>query len=142
MTQDPENPLDCIANRARMMSRGLSAIYEKELRQHGVRISQMAILGTLHYRGELQPGELARMLLTEKSTVSRNVERMVENGWVRTELGDDERTHFLSLTAAGTKVLRKALPAWHKAQATVSELLGSRDIEAMHRIAKKLGGAE
>jgi DNA-binding MarR family transcriptional regulator len=123
-----------------MMSRGLSTIYEKELRPFGLRISQMAILGTLHHHGKLQPGELARLLLTEKSTVSRNVERMVENGWVRAELGEDERTHVLSLTTAGKSLLRRALPAWHKAQESVSALLGPRDVEAMHRIAKKLGG--
>src|SRR6266511_1755305 len=74
----------------------------------------------------------------EKSTLSRDLARMRERGWVAESPGDDGRSSLLRVTAHGEKLLQRAFPAWRQAQQQAAELLGERDIAALGRAAKTL----
>ena len=85
------------------------------------------------------PSQIERRLSLDKSTVSRNVERMQRRGWVEFVSGKDGRSHYLQLTAKGEKLLRESATAWEQAQKKVALLLGKEGIAALSRILSAVG---
>ncbi len=130
----------CLVSRARSTSRAISAIYDEGLRPLGLRVSQMPILVSIATCGTAKQSEIGAVLLMEKSTISRNVDVLVRNGWIRAIAGEGG-TRELKLTATGRKLLERATPVWQKAQKKMCSLLGEKDAAAMRRIAEKLRGA-
>ena len=126
---------NCIPVRIRLLSRTISSIYDQAFRPLGVTIGQMNILVVVAKLGPLAPGDVARKLSMEKSTVSRNVERMRVQGWVNVEPGESARSQFLSVSAKGRRLLVKALPLWRDAQAQTISLLGQQGTKSIHKAA-------
>ena len=124
---------DCIGYRVRMLSRVVSRMYDDAMRPHGVRFSQMNILTTVALKGPIQPVEVGRLLSLEKSTLSRNVRVMEENGWLRSESVTSGVGHQLRITKQGERLYQAAAPAWRKAQKQVEELLGDDGTCAIKR---------
>jgi DNA-binding MarR family transcriptional regulator len=85
------------------------------------------------------PTDLERRLSLEKSTVSRNVDRMYRRGWVEFVPGEDGRSHHLKLTAKGARLLRESTALWQVAQKKVSLLLGKKGDIALSRVLSTLG---
>ncbi len=115
----------CLAIRARRLERGLTRIYDRALRPHGLSAAQLGVLVAVTLAGDVQPKRLGEILDLEKSTLSRNVARMVSNGWI--EVQRSGRTQRLRLTPDGVATLARARPAWQRAQRHAQRLL-SRDI--------------
>ncbi len=130
----------CIVSRARSTSRAISTIYDEGLRPLGLRASQMPILVSVATCGTARQSDIGSALLMEKSTISRNVDVLVRNGWIRASAGEGG-TRELKLTATGRRLLERATPVWQKAQKNMCSLLGEKDAAAMRRIAEKLRGA-
>jgi len=127
---------ECVGYRVRALNRLITRIYDDELRPHGIRFSQMNILTAVTLHGPIQPVEVARMLSLEKSTLSRNVRIMEDNGWVLALPA--AHGHTLEATTAGRRLLKQAAPAWRAAQDQVTELLGPKTASALTRAADRL----
>ena len=121
----------CLSGCVRMLSRAVTCIYDEELRDIGIRSGQLNILGHLASRGRMTPAEVERMLLMERSTVSRTVRRMCDRGWIGTEPSEDARSHYLVVTDAGAAMLKSARPAWKRAQVRAREVLGKEGFDAL-----------
>ncbi len=107
---------DCIASRLRLLNRLITSIYDTALRPHGLRISQMNLLVAVSARGTMRASELGRVLRLEKSTLSRDIERLIERGWI-------VKSPALEVTRAGQQLLAACLPAWRGAQREARKLL-------------------
>ena len=125
---------ECLAGRVRMLNRTITAIYDDALRPLGLTSGQLNILVFIARRGPVAPGEVARRLNMEKSTVSRNVERMRKNGWLIVTAADPGRGQSLILARQGKVLLKKSLPAWDGAQARAREVLGRQGAESIRRV--------
>ena len=125
----------CLAGRARLINREMTNIYETALRPLGLRVSQLSILVIIGTHEPITPGEIGQILHIEKSTMSRNVERMRAKGWIKTEGSDDGRAQLLRLTARGRKLVERALPYWEEAQQQARKRLGAAKAKAIHSIA-------
>lgn len=125
---------ECLAVRVRMLNRTITAIYDDALRPLGVTTGQLNILVVVTKRGPLSPGEVARRLNMEKSTVSRNVERMRGNGWLTVTASDSGRKQELRLTRQGKKLLEESVPAWDEAQTRTRALLGRRGSDSIRSL--------
>jgi len=99
----------------------------------------MNLLVAIGALGAAGPAKLCRALDLEKSTVSRNVERMVQNGWIDALPGEDGRAIHYRLTRKGKGLLKRALPDWRSAQARASKLLGRAGVQALDDLARGLG---
>ena len=128
---------ECIAVRVRMLNRTITSIYDEAFRPLGMTVGQMNILVLVAKRGPISPTDVARRLNMEKSTLSRNIERMRGHGWVVVSPSDG-RGQQLRAAAAGRKQLDKALPLWKKAQAVAKKLLGQRGTQSVHSVADKV----
>jgi DNA-binding MarR family transcriptional regulator len=129
---------ECIAVKLRMLTRAVTKIYNRALRPHGLTVSQMNILVAASYLREAKQQDICQALHLEKSSLSRDLARMRERGWVAEAPGDDVRSSLLRVTAHGEKLLQRAFPAWRQAQQQAAELLGEIDIAALSRAAKTL----
>lgn len=129
---------ECIGLRVRMLSRVISGIYDDALSDVDVKVSQFAVLSTVMSRETARPSELAKILAMDESTLSRNVERMCAKGWLRLERDDDRRSHWIKVTEKGMALLRKAYPAWQKAQDKVSRRLGPDGVAGLEAALRNL----
>ena len=125
---------ECLAVRVRMLSRIITTIYDDALRPLGLTTGQLNILVVVTKRGPLSPGEVARRLNMEKSTVSRNVERMRANGWLAVTATDSGRKQQLTLTRQGKRLLEDSVSAWDEAQTRTKALLGRRGSDSIRSL--------
>lgn len=130
---------ECIATRVRLLNRVVTKTYDDCLRPLGLRTAQQTILVAISLMKTPTPTQIERRLSLEKSTVSRNVERMQRRGWVEFVQGEDGRSHHLKLTAKGAQLLRESAAAWQLAQKKVAFLLGKEGVTALSRILSALG---
>jgi len=129
---------ECIANKVRLLNRAVTAIYDEALRPHGLKISQMSVLVTVSTLGRASPGAVGRRLHMEKSTLSRNVDRMRAQGWLDTAAAEDGRGTELFVTPAGRRLLRKVHRAWSSAQERAAEMLGEQGVRGITRTVASL----
>jgi len=115
----------CLAGRTRLINRAITGLYDEALREAGLTAAQLTTLSFIHELGPISPGEVARRLMLEKSTLSRNLGRMERNGWVTIAQGDAGHTQVVRITRRGKAAIAKALPLWREAQERAREMLGS-----------------
>jgi DNA-binding MarR family transcriptional regulator len=114
----------CLAVRIRKLNREVSAIYDNAFRPFGVTIAQFNLLISIGAHGSVAPSRLAAVLTLEKSTVSRNVEKLLANGWVESFAHKDKRRHLLKLTEKGSVLVEQVTPAWQLAQKEAEKTIG------------------
>ena len=131
---------DCLAARARLLSRTITGIYDEALRPLGVTVGQLNILVTVAKLGPVAPGDVARKLNMEKSTVSRNLMRMRDNGWLIVTQSPSGRGQVLELSTKGRRLLERSVPSWKDAQKNARALLGQKGAQALHRVADTVWG--
>jgi DNA-binding MarR family transcriptional regulator len=127
----------CVAYRVRMLSRVICGIYDEALAPLRLKGSQLNVLVALVRRGWAAPSELCHMLKMDKSTASRDIERMAKRGWVSVKHGKSSRTHVVALTSKGMKLLHDAYPLWQKAQGEAARRMGARGLTALNTLTKK-----
>ncbi|MCR9213870.1 MAG: MarR family winged helix-turn-helix transcriptional regulator [Proteobacteria bacterium] len=115
---------DCMAVRVRKLNRMITSIYDDCFREYGLTVAQFNLLVSVGSFDAVMPKTIGEILSLEKSSLSRNIEKMRLKGWVSSIPGDDQRSQQLSLTSAGHDLLKKAKPAWEKAQRKSEDLFG------------------
>ncbi len=121
--------------RSRLIGRTVTGIYDDALRPVGVTVGQLNILAVVVRRGPVSPGEVARTLNIERSTMSRNVERMKRNGWLAVRPGESASSQELRVTKAGRRIIEEAAPLWREAQGRARDILGAPGADAIHQVA-------
>lgn len=130
---------DCLAVRVRLISRAVTAIYDRAIDGHGVSIAQVNLLAAIDKLGPCAPTRVGDVLQLERSTVSRNVNLLLKRGWVTATASDAKGVREIALTAAGRKKIGSVLPAWRAAQQEAAQLLGSAGVNAVQTIANSVG---
>jgi DNA-binding MarR family transcriptional regulator len=75
-------------------------------------------------RGPVTLTKLAEMTITERTTLTRNLNILEKKGLIRIESGEDRRERQVSITKRGQEALREAIPLWEAAQAHIEQGLG------------------
>ena len=117
---------ECLSVRVRRLGRVITRIYDAALAPHGVSTAQLNLLAAIAAGGGARPGDLTRLLDLEKSTLSRDLKRMEQLGWVRSDAALPRGGRFVNLTPAGSRLLIEVRDAWEKAQAAAEAELGRR----------------
>ena len=121
---------ECLAFRVRRLNRRVTRLYDAALRPFGLTIAQFNMLVALGLGLDLKASDLSRALDLEKSTVSRNLKRLIERRWVRPV----DEARVLRLTAAGQRLVRRALPAWRQAQREAAVAIDADLVDAIRRV--------
>ena len=119
---------ECMCTRARQATRLLSRIYDDFLRPTGLQITQFTvIIGTARFgeRGA-RIGRLAEKLVTDRTTLTRNIAPLEKGGYVRVARSpDDARVKVIFLTRKGERAIELGMPLWEQAQEGVRTRLGA-----------------
>lgn len=101
---------ECLAVRVRLLNRTITGIYDESLRPLAMTVGHLNILAAVAKLGPISPGDTARRLNMEKSTLSRNVDRMRSHEWVVVLPGESGRNQMLGISTKGRELLEKAGP--------------------------------
>jgi DNA-binding MarR family transcriptional regulator len=103
----------------------------------GMTVAQAATLETLRLEGPLRMGELGRRLGIAPSTLTRNLQRLLDAGYVKREVdGGDGRAAVVGLTAAGR---RKADRLERQEEWFAGEILGRIEPARRAAVVARLG---
>jgi DNA-binding MarR family transcriptional regulator len=130
---------ECVAVRVRLINRAISRIYDVALRPFGLTIAQMNILVAVSRLRNARPSAVSERLCMDRSTLSRDLDKMLDRGWLNAVEDDDGRAYRLAIAQKGRKLLDRAAPAWKRAQRDTHELLGAEGVAAISKMADKLG---
>lgn len=122
---------ECFAVRLRALNRVVTNIYDEELRELDLKVSQMNILVAAEKMVVARPADVCRHLHLDVSTLSRNVERMRSRGWLETVAAEDGRAQPFRLTKTGRRLLERAIPGWKRAQDRVRKMLGEQAADSL-----------
>jgi DNA-binding MarR family transcriptional regulator len=125
---------ECIGFRVRLLNRVITNIFDRSLQPLNISLAQGNILMMLALYGKASPKEISKILLMDKSTVSRNLERMSEKGWIDIVSEGRYQPQVVAVTADGRKLLKEAHGAWKKAQKEAALLLGDDGVAAVHKL--------
>ena len=125
---------DCLAARIRLLNRQVLRLYDEALRPLGIKVTQLNLLAVLARLGPCSPTEMTQVLDMEKSTLSRNVERLRLRGVIEVEASPSGRMQRISVTLQGQQLLDEALPRWEVAQRQTEQRLGASTTEALRRL--------
>ena len=116
--------LPCLCASLRRTTRAVTQLYEQALRPIGLRATQFTILQVLERTTEITQGELAELLATDSTTLTRTLHLMLRHGWIAERRGEDRRQRWLRLSKSGRTLLVRAKPAWEKTQSRLARKLG------------------
>jgi DNA-binding MarR family transcriptional regulator len=134
---------DCLMTRTRRISRIITNIYDEALRTHGVSAPQFSLLVLIAHLGPASRAEIGRANNQERSTLTRNLALLLEEGWVE-EMAPEggSRSRPIVISKAGRELLVSAAPAWRSAQVIAKQLLGEEGAAAMVDVADSIPSEE
>jgi DNA-binding MarR family transcriptional regulator len=133
-----EAGVTCVGYRVRRLSRVVSAIYDEAFAPLRLKISQFGILAMLSRRGPLTAADLCRLVVMDKSTASRNLQRMRRRGWLCITPHGAGSPQKVSLTSGGMRMLEAAYPLWQKAQHEARRRLGGDGLKALEIVVGRI----
>ena len=129
----------CIATRVRQLSRIITRVYDDAMRPLGITASQFTLLTQLASRDGITAVEIGGDLDIEKSTLSRNLKRMLALTLITMDPPAGRRGRGLHLTPKGQAVIKEAYLVWLSAQNRAVSLMGPETRSTLDGL---LGNAE
>jgi DNA-binding MarR family transcriptional regulator len=130
----PVKPQGCTNLKLRQLSRVVSRHYDAFVAATGLKNTQYSLLSHVVVFGPIRPSELARRMRVDASTLTRNLQPLLAQGWVRSGPGQDARSRIVEATAAGRAKRAQAQSAWKQAQLALNARLGSDRVAALHTL--------
>ena len=115
-----------------MAARAVTRLYDEELRDSGLRATQVSVLVAIAVDEVMSIAALAKFMGMDRSTLTRNLRPLERDGLVK--LGNEgwRRSRTVEVTKKGRSRLKDALPLWEKAQAALRRKLGDRRWDLIH----------
>jgi DNA-binding MarR family transcriptional regulator len=123
----PGFQLPCACANLRRAGRAVTRYYDAALRASGLQVTQFTLLQALTYAPEISQKRLAELLEMDSTTLTRTLAPLRQKGWLRSEAGADRRELRHSLTGAGKREYKRALPYWESAQDGLKQAMGKED---------------
>jgi DNA-binding MarR family transcriptional regulator len=115
----------CMVSNTRMAARAITRRYEALARPHGLTATQFSLLATVMTLGEMTVSELAERRGFERTTLTRNLDRLEKDGLIASRAAERGNGRLAGITEKGRAKVEELLPVWRKAQHEVREALGS-----------------
>jgi DNA-binding MarR family transcriptional regulator len=134
MANPKRTPQGCTNLKLKQASRLVARHYETFVGPTGLRNTQYSLLSFVVRLGPIRAGELAEAMRLSASTLSRNLQPLVERGLVAIEPGDDARSRIVSATPEGHALRAEGQKAWKRAQLALNARLGADRVVALHAL--------
>jgi len=120
---------DCLSVRLRLINRIIGGIYDKALKSHDIKATQLAVLAAVSAFDTTTSKQLSQLLHMDTSTFSRTLGILKKNHWLHAEPSGEGKILNVEITPEGLKKLEAAYPDWQKAQEKAIEALGESTAE-------------
>lgn len=127
-------PQGCTNLKLRQLMRRVAQHYDAELGRAGLKTTQYSLLSYVVKLGPIRPGDLARAMKMDASTLTRNLRPLVDAGWLELGPGADGRSRLVTATEAGREKRREAQRRWRVAQEAINTTLGVPRVLALHAL--------
>jgi DNA-binding MarR family transcriptional regulator len=145
ITEIAENAsASCISTRVRQLSRIITRVYDDAMRPLGITGSQFTLLTQLAQQDGITAVEIGHSLDIEKSTLSRNLKRLLALGHITMDPPAGRRGRGLHLTPKGEMVIQQGFPVWREAQTRTIRVMGPESRSILDNLlsqAEKLAAA-
>jgi len=113
--------------------------FDREVRAAGLSSIEWRVLATLHDSAPLAVSQLALEVLSKQPTVTKLVQRMSEQGWVRL-LADprDQRRTLVAITAAGQAAVKPLINKAKQHETQTLRALSATETVALKKLLEKL----
>jgi DNA-binding MarR family transcriptional regulator len=128
------NPKGCTNLKLRQLSRVVTRHYDRFVAAVGLKNTQYSLLSHVVLLGPIRPTDLARHMRVDASTLTRNLQPLIAQGWVRLQAGDDARSRRVEATDAGRAKRAEGQRAWRQAQLDLNRRLGAERVARLHRV--------
>jgi DNA-binding MarR family transcriptional regulator len=129
--------LPCACATLRRAARVVTQMYDEQLREVGLRITQFTILQALSELGEITQGRLGDALAIDSTTLSRTLRLLEKEGLILSTAGSDRRERYWQLTREGKRKLALARPLWKGAQQRLHNELGESGWDKLWAVCDK-----
>jgi len=121
----------CTCFNLRKASRIVTQYFDDSMRSIGLRGTQFTLLANAFAYSPITVTRMAEIMVTDRTTLGRNLLPMEKNGLIKVEQGDDRRTRIVQITDAGEKKLEEAYPLWKETQESIKQKIGSQNWSIM-----------
>ncbi|HEX6705013.1 MAG TPA: MarR family winged helix-turn-helix transcriptional regulator [Albitalea sp.] len=125
-------PRGCTNLKLRQLSRAVTRHYDAYVAPTGLKNTQYSLLSHVVLLGPIKPSELAARMRLDASTLTRNVQPLLAQGWLVQGPGEDARSRLIEATVAGREKRAEGQRAWKQAQLALNERLGPARVVALH----------
>jgi DNA-binding MarR family transcriptional regulator len=132
--------LVCACATVRRAARLVTQLYSQEMGGQ-IEPTQFTLLMAMSQHAGLNQTQLGSALGLDKTTMSRSLRVMNRHGWVQPTRMADGRESGYTITAAGSKKLAAAKPAWSRAQTKLRSNLKSLDWQDMLKTINQVSAA-
>lgn len=133
-TSTPLKPQGCTNFKLRQLMRGVAQHYDAEVGHCGLKTTQYSLLSCVLKLGPVQPSVIASTMKLDASTLTRNLQPLIKQGWLAMSPGPDGRSRLVSITADGQAKRAEAQRHWRRAQDALNEKLGVDKVVALHAL--------
>lgn len=127
-------PQGCTNMKLRQLMRRVAQRYDAEVGKSGLKGTQYSLLSHVLKLAPVRPGDLARAMKIDASTLTRNLKPLIDGGWVTLDAGADGRSRLVNITPAGRDKRQEAQRRWRTAQESINQTLGPRRVLALHAL--------
>jgi len=127
-------PQGCTNLKLRQLTRMVTRHYDRHVSDTGLKNTQYALLSHVVGLGPIRPGDLAKRMHMDASTLTRNMQPLVAHGWLKIGAGNDARSRLVEATEAGRAKRAEGQRAWKEAQVALNERLGIERVAALHEL--------
>ncbi|MCD6076716.1 MAG: transcriptional regulator, MarR family-like protein [Ramlibacter sp.] len=127
-------PQGCTNLKLRQLMRRVAQLYDAEVGKTGLRGTQYSLLSYVVKLGPIRPGDLARTMKVDASTLTRNLRPLMADGFLALEAGPDARSRLVRATDAGREKRQEAQRRWRVAQESLNRRLGMERVVALHAL--------
>lgn len=120
-------------------SHQVSREFHAQLRPYRLSVPHWRVLATLIEADGLSLGELAEAVLFKQPTVTRVIDRMVRDGWVKRTTGSDDRRRVrVHITPRGETAVRELVKKAKMHEADILRSYSPAEIDNLKRILRDL----
>ncbi|MGE0193120.1 MAG: MarR family winged helix-turn-helix transcriptional regulator [Planctomycetota bacterium] len=123
----------CACFHVRMAARSVTRLFDEALQPAGLRSTQFVLLAAIRAMDEVTLPRLAAAVSLDRSALTRALRPLEASDWVKLTPGPKGRATTATLTAAGRRVVSKAIPLWEAAQARLVEALSPASWDALRQ---------
>jgi len=130
---DNFNPSTCISGKMMKCNRIIANVFRKHLAPFHITDSQLSILFIITKANDTNQKKISDILYLEKSTVNRNLKRLLDNNYIMYTEGS-----YLSITDPGKVFLEELIPHWNTAMKELKLLLSNEGVNSLDFLSKQL----